>query len=98
MGLMDAKPSKTRKSLVDLWKAYALWLRLLIVFGVSALIVVAGYQSGKAADCGPHDVDGQCGLSTFSGLLTGLAGGAAVLLVGSILTFVQWHRSRRSAK
>ena len=95
---MDAKPSKTRKSLVEVWKVYPLWLRLLIVFTASALIVVAGCLSGKAGDCGPHDVDGQCGLNTFAGLLTGLAGGAVVLLVGSILTLVQWRRSRKVAK
>jgi hypothetical protein len=95
---MDAKPSKTRKPLVEVWKAYPLWLRLLIIFAASALTVVAGCLSGKAGDCGPHDVDGQCGLSTFAGLLTGLAGGAVVLLVGSVWTVVQWHRSRKSGK
>jgi hypothetical protein len=32
---------------------------------ISFVLPVIGYQIGKAGDCKPGQIDGQCGLSTF---------------------------------
>jgi hypothetical protein len=95
MGLMDPKSSNVRKSMGDVWNARPLWLRFVAVFVASALIVVAACAIGMAGDCGPHDQDGQCGLSTFSGILSGLVAGGIVLVVGSIAVFVHWWFTNR---
>jgi hypothetical protein len=44
----------------------ALWP---ITSTVSVTTAVGGYALGKAVDCKPGQIDGQCGLSTFIGLL-----------------------------
>jgi hypothetical protein len=95
MGLINAGSSSFFKSLSDLWKARPLWLRFVVVFVASALVVVAGYAIGMASDCGPHDRDGQCGMSTFFGILSGLAGGGIVLIIGSIAVFMHWRFTNR---
>jgi hypothetical protein len=59
-----------------------LWLRGLIVFVVSGLPLIGGYELGVSIDCHPGDVDGQCGMGIFTGVLIGG--------VGSALMFCGW--------
>jgi hypothetical protein len=82
-------------SVKTLWSRRPLWQRLLLVGVMASLFVAAGLASGIAGDCHPGDHDGQCGLSTFVGLLNGLAAGAVVLTVGAVGVIVQWRRAKR---
>jgi hypothetical protein len=69
------------------------WLFTLVV---SVAIAVLSYQSGKASDCKPGQVDGQCGLSTFVGLIYGVGTGLAILGVVTICLIVVAYRRRRT--
>jgi hypothetical protein len=69
------------------------WLFTLVV---SVGIAVLSYQSGKASDCKPGQVDGQCGLSTFLGLVYGVGAGLAILVVVTICLMVVAYRRRRT--
>ena len=81
----------------NFWNRRPLWQRLLVIFVVSLLPVLGGLARGIAGDCSPGQQDGQCGLSTFVGLLNGLALGGIALIIGSIAVIVQWwHASKRT--
>ena len=69
------------------------WLLTLVV---SVGIAVLSYQSGKASDCKPGQVDGQCGLSTFLGLVYGVGAGIATLSAVTICLIVVAYRRWRS--
>ncbi|MDQ2925124.1 MAG: hypothetical protein M3R43_06160 [Acidobacteriota bacterium] len=65
-------------------------LASLIVAGV---FFVCCWLSGRADDCKPHDIDGQCGLSTFVGALYGFIGAIAIVLLSGIAIGVrEWRR------
>jgi hypothetical protein len=79
----------------NFWNRRPLWQRLLAVFVVSIVPVVVGLKSGIAGDCSLGQRDGQCGLSTFVGLLNRLGIGALVLVCGAIAATLQWHRAKK---
>jgi len=81
----------------NFWNRRPLWQRLIAIFVVSLLPVLGGLASGIAGDCSPGQRDGQCGLSTFVGLLNGLALGGIALIIGSIAVIVQWRRASKRA-
>lgn len=61
-------------------KLLALWvLSVALSVGVGFGI----YENGKAGDCKPHEVDGQCGMSTFVGAIVGIGAGSVIFLVSS---------------
>jgi hypothetical protein len=69
-------------------------------FGLAVLVAsvffFAAWFSGKAGDCKPHEVDGQCGLSTFAGLLFGVIGAMVIVVVSSIaIGIAAWRRDGR---
>jgi hypothetical protein len=74
-------------------KLTVVWFLSLIV---SVAVAFLSYQSGKASDCKPGQVDGQCGLSTFLGLVYGVGAGLAILLVVTVCLLVIAHRLRRT--
>jgi hypothetical protein len=74
-------------------KLTVVWFLSLIV---SVAVALLSYQSGKASDCKPGQVDGQCGLSTFLGLVYGVGAGLAILLVVTVCLLVIAHRLRRT--
>jgi hypothetical protein len=49
-------------------------------FLVAVILPVGGYLLGRATDCSPGQIDGQCGMSTFFGSLFGTLAGAVVLV------------------
>ncbi len=54
---------------------------------------------GKAGDCAPHEIDGQCGLSTFVGFLYGVAGALVILVTcGVAIAIDALRRGRRRAR
>ena len=70
-------------------------LRLARVAALSLAVLVVGYVGGRLADCSPHQMDGQCGLSSFLGLMAGLLGGVVVLLAGCLLVILDWVSDRK---
>jgi hypothetical protein len=86
------------RSLLSLWFSRPLWMRLLFVLLSAALVLLAGYGCGRAGDCAPGQRDGQCGLSTFMGILAGGAGAGLVLIVGLIGTIGHWFWRRAKDK
>ena len=71
------------------------WLLTLLL---SVGIAVASYAFGKAGDCKPGQVDGQCGLSTFVGLLYGVVAGLTIFLSLSVYFLIVSYRRRRAAR
>ena len=61
---------------------------------LTATIAVAGYASGKAGDCKPQQVDAQCGLSTFVGLLYGVGTGLGLFLISTFCFLIVAYRRR----
>ena len=53
------------------------------------------FASGKAGDCKPHEVDGQCGMSTFTGLIGGLGIGSMLFLVASACILYSAYKRRK---
>jgi len=79
---MNVRPSK-----LLFWEALS---------GVSSLLIGYGiFTAGKAADCKPHEADGQCGLSTFAGLIEGVAVGLIVFLIASGYIAYRVYRGRK---
>jgi hypothetical protein len=69
----------------------ALWL---ITSTVSVTTAVGRYAWGKAVDCKPGQIDGQCGLSTFIGLLYGVGTGLALFLISTVCCLIIAYRRR----
>jgi len=71
---------------------------------VSLALPVVGNYIGRAGDCKPGEIDGQCGLGTFIGLLYGLcaavvvAGGVSVYTVFALLGLRRRERSRQKTE
>jgi hypothetical protein len=61
---------------------------------VAVLFFLVMVYWGKAGDCKPHEIDGQCGLSTFVGFLYGAVGGIFILLASTIGILVTAARRR----
>ena len=69
------------------WQDNILLLRLGAVTVVAGCLVYGDYLWGKADDCLPHEIDGQCGMSTVAGLFAGCLVGAAALVLGYMIVF-----------
>jgi len=74
---------------------HKIWFTWLVATVLSFGIVAASIAWGKAGDCHPGEVDGQCGLSTFLGLVYGIAG-VLMILMGALLRtfFIMYERKR----
>ena len=70
------------------------WLTAILIAFFSLVI---GDRIGKAGDCSPGQMDGQCGLSTFVGLVYGAVGGLAILGCAVVYTVVCNYRHRKNA-
>jgi hypothetical protein len=66
----------------------------LITSVASVATSVGGYAWGKAVDCKPGQIDGQCGLSTFLGLLYGVGTGVAFFLISTVCFLIIAYRRR----
>jgi cyanate permease len=58
------------------------WRRLLLLYSVAALLVGGFTLRGWLNDCAPHQVDGQCGMSTAFGAAIGLICAFPILAFG----------------
>jgi len=67
----------------------------LISLAISCLMPVAGDLLGKAGDCKPGQVDGQCGMSTFIMLEYGIAIGLLIMFAVSAYVIIATLRHRR---
>ena len=84
---IPVRPMKARLKLAVAW---------LITLLVSVAVTAVGIVWGKAVDCKPGEIDGQCGLSTFLGLLYGAGGGMAILLGMTVYLLIVAFRWRRT--
>jgi len=74
-------------------------LAWLATIAVSIAIGRGIYIVGVSEDCKPHEVDGQCGMSSFAGLIEGvIVGFAFFALVGVYLLIVTSRRRRASTR
>jgi hypothetical protein len=61
-----------------------LLLRWLTMTALSAAAFIGCYGCGKAIDCSPGQIDGQCGLGTGVGEISGIFVGAAIFISATI--------------
>jgi hypothetical protein len=68
------------------------------IWGISGLLsmssLLIGYQYGKAIDCRPDQIDGQCGLGTAVGIIYGVFG--TVLIMICTISYSIYRRKRDS--
>jgi hypothetical protein len=73
-----------------------LQLYVFLLLAISIASFFPFFLEGVAADCRPNQIDGQCGLSTFLGVLYG--GGTSILLLivgGIVLTLVHFRKKNK---
>jgi uncharacterized membrane protein YciS (DUF1049 family) len=71
-------------------------LALIFAFGLgcAAIMFLTFYLSGKAGDCKPQEIDGQCGMSTFVGFLFGAIAGAVIGVWGIVVGALRLKRKQ----
>jgi hypothetical protein len=74
-----------------------LLLRWLVMTALSIAVAVGCYGCGRAIDCAPGQVDGQCGLGTGMGEAAGVFIGAAIFLSATIYYAGEARKRRRVA-
>lgn len=67
----------------------------LITLAISCLMPVAGDLLGKAGDCKPDQVDGQCGMSTFIMLQYGVVIGLLIMITVTVYVILATLRYRK---
>ena len=93
---LEKRPAELRGKLMIMRRHSPNLLLLWILSCVLSLGIGYGiFASGKAADCKPHEVDGQCGLSTFTGLIDGLGIGSTLFLVASACILFSAYKRRK---
>jgi hypothetical protein len=92
-------PDRSERSIIDtlvkLWMNTSVLRQVLASFLLSVMIVVTCYGLGRISDCSPHQIDGQCGLSTFMGIMSGAALGLGTFVAASIVIAIKWLRRRK---
>ena len=70
--------------------------RLCVLLVAALIFFAAMWIYGATGDCGPQEIDGQCGISTFVGKLYGFIGGCVIVVVGSMGVGVgYWRRTHK---
>ncbi len=75
-------------------KLFLIWLGTV---AVSVLAFTVCFLMGRASDCRPGQIDGQCGLATFMGMYVGAIVGMAILVIGTITLVVIAYRRKHSS-
>ena len=76
------------------WKT-PLWKSVCFLIGISFLSFVLFSYIGKAGDCKPHEIDGQCGMSTFFGFVFGIFSASVILICGGVYLAIKRVREKR---
>lgn len=76
---------RARRRLIVIW---------VVAAGIALFVADRFYAAGKAADCRPEQIDGQCGLSTFVGLLYGCFAGGAIIIAATVYVAISAYRRR----
>jgi hypothetical protein len=71
-----------------------LWIKWLVSISIGLAVAWASYTAGVHGDCTPHEVDGQCGLSSFVGLVDGVIAGMVIVIAMTIYLLIVAHRRR----
>jgi hypothetical protein len=98
MGLMNAPEYVARPSFWQRWRRLGVWAHLLVVVAISCGIFFGCYGCGRAGDCSPGQIDGQCGLATGMGMLAGLFLGGGFLIFSVVAVLSDWAWRRRQEK
>ena len=80
------------------WWKRSLAVRVGLVAVGSFLMFLCCYGCGKTLDCSPGQQDGQCGFSSFTGIIFGLFLGGSCLVIGELTVLLTWlfeERRRR---
>jgi hypothetical protein len=64
---------------------------------ISIVLPVIGYQTGKAGDCKPGQIDGQCGLSTFVWFAYGVIGAVVIAVSCTAHLIIALLRQRKAS-
>jgi hypothetical protein len=64
---------------------------------IAIILPVVGNQIGRAADCSPRQIDGQCGLSTVVWLLYGVVGSLVILAGAMAYTVILMCRRKATS-
>jgi hypothetical protein len=74
-------------------KLFFIWLGTV---AASMLAFIVCFLMGRASDCRPGQIDGQCGLATSMGMSAGAIVGAAILIIGTITIVIIAYRRKHS--
>ena len=81
MNVRTMKPEKIRLRTAWLLTTF---LSIAVAFGF--------YLSGKYGDCGPTEIDGQCGMSSFVELWFGIVAGATIFVTMTVYFLIVARR------
>jgi len=72
-----------------------LWKSVCFLIGISFLSFVLFSYIGKVGDCKPHEIDGQCGMSTAFGFVFGILSAVVILMCGGVYLALKRSREKR---
>jgi len=73
-----------------------LWIVWLGALVVSLAVAIGMYRLGVSGDCKPHEIDGQCGLSSFLGFVYGAFAGLTIFGSTSVCLLIVAIKRRRA--
>ncbi|HEY4048290.1 MAG TPA: hypothetical protein VGM27_15615 [Acidobacteriaceae bacterium] len=79
-------------------RSFDLPLAWIATTALSIAVFLITVHAGEAADCKPGQSDGQCGLSTFTGVVEGAGAGLGLFVVGTVCILIVACRRRRKSR
>ena len=78
----------------DTQKAQLFWAVSMLI---SFLLPGIGYLIGKAGDCAPREIDGQCGMSTFFAFAYGVIAAVVIAICSTAYLVIVIVRQRKAS-